>query len=287
MRSADYTRTAATLPALYQDDAASFAQVDAFLGLADDLAESMVATIEELASLMGPDAVLRWPHDVPLSAGSTALLASLTERYDALGEWFAFDVPSSWGQGEVGVAARRRFLAKAARLWRRRGTPRGFVDWFCTYFDIQSPEDRPFLLEHFKIPGAPLSALPYTATLFVPNSPRFVDYRRRVETSQFVEWYAPAHLAMRVCYVAVGDLEGLPAVATLSPTETDVTAYREALFTQLMLLRELACSVVSVVDHANGIHLYGCDPATVPPIDLGEPRSVDHLSVGHLPTDIT
>ncbi|MGC4174832.1 hypothetical protein [Demequina sp.] len=287
MRSADFTRTAATLPALYQDDAASFAQVDAFLGLADELAEAIVAHVDSLAFTLGPDAGASWPHDVPLGAGGAELIASLTERYDALAEWFAFDVPSSWGAGEVGLSARRRFLTKAARLWRRRGTPRGFVDWFCTYFAIDAAADRPFLLEHFKVPGGALNPGPFTATLFVPNSATFVDYRRRVEAAEFVDWYAPAHVAMRICYVAPGFLEGLPAPATLAPTEADVTTFRNQLLAQLTTLRELACTVVSVIDHANGIHLYGCDPATIPPTALGEPRSVDHLSVGHLPTELT
>ena len=285
MRSPDFTRTAATLPALYQDDAPSFAQVDAYLGLADDLAEAVVAQLEGLSFALGPDAAATWPHDLPLDAGSGALIASLTERYDELARWFAFTVPTSWGDGESAVGARRRFLAKAARLWRRRGTPRGFLDWFCTYFHLTEAAERPFLLEHFKVPGGVFAPGPYTATLFVPATATFADYRRRVEASEFVRWYAPAHVAMRVCYVAPGALEELPTPATLAPAETDLTAYSNALFTQLIALRELACSVVSLVDHENGIHLYGCDPGTIPPAGLGEPRSIDHLSVGHLPTD--
>lgn len=285
MRSADYTRTAATLPALYQEDAESFAQVDAFLGLVDELNEATLGAIEGLAFGLGPDAALRWPHDVPLGAGSEALLAALLARYDELTQWFAFSAPGSWGTGEGAIAARRRFLAKSARLWRRRGTPRGFVDWFCTYFDLTTQAQRPFLLEHFKVPGGVFAPEDFTGTLFVPASDTFGDYRVRLEAAQFAQWYAPAHVALRVCFVAEGFLDTLlpltaPATLPASPTAAQITTYETAVIAHAQALRELACTVVSLVDHANGIHIYGC-PAE--PEDTAE-RSIDRLDVGKLPT---
>jgi len=298
MRSADYTRNAATLPALYQDDAASFAQVDAFLGIADDLNEALVDTLGSLAWDIGPDAALRWPSHVPLGAGRDELMADLTARYDLLTQWFALDAPGSWGLGETGVAARRRFVSRAARLWRRRGTPRGFVDWFCTYFGIEASTERPFLLEHFKVPGGVLDAEPYTATLFVPNSSPFADYRRRLEAAQFARWYAPAHVVVRVCYVEMGRLETLlpftsPATLPATATTTELNTYAGLIRDHATLLRELACTVVSVVDHGNGIRIYGCaedgeEPFT-PPFDptTHTERPIDHLDVGSLPTTET
>lgn len=134
MPSADYTRLAQHLPAVYADDAASFAQVDAFLGLADELNHAYVERLEDLALVLGPDAALRWPPDLPYDAGGDALLEAFLDGYDEVATWAAFAFPASWGRDEVGVAQRRAFLAKAARIWRRRGTPRGFLDWFCLAF---------------------------------------------------------------------------------------------------------------------------------------------------------
>lgn len=287
MRSADFTRTAATLPALYHQDLASYEQLDGYLGLADTLHEAMLEFIEDLEFAVGPDAALRWPTDVPLHIGADALLAELNARYDALAQWFAYETPGSWGGGEQGLATRRLFLARAARLWRRRGTPSGFVDWFCLYFGITEPEHRPYLLEHFKVPGGIFDAQPFTGTLFVPNSEPFEDYRRRLEAAQFARWYAPAHVALRVCYVEVGALEndfGLGAPATLDPDagEGAVAAYAEAVAQQARDLRALACSVVSVVNHTNGITIYGCGLEGDTP-----ERAVDLLDLGKLPTTPT
>jgi len=287
MRSADFTRTAATLPALYHEDPVSYEQVDGYLGLADTLHEAMLELIEDLEFGVGPDASLRWPTDVPLHAGADTLLAELNARYDALAQWFAYETPGSWGGGEQGLAARRQFLAKAARLWRRRGTPSGFIDWFCVYFGITEPEHRPYLLEHFKVPGGTFDAEPYTATLFVPNSAPFQDYRRRLEAAQFARWYAPAHVALRVCYVDVGAIEsetGLAEPAVLAPDGNDdaVTEYAKKAAQQAIDLRGLACSVVSVVNHSNGITIYGCvlDGETTE-------RAIDLLDLGKLPTTPT
>lgn len=284
MRSADYTRTAATLPAVYNEDAVSYSQLDAFLGLADALHQGLLELLEDLSFATGPDAALRWPTDLALNTGADALLADLAERYDALAQWFAFETPGSWGVAEQGVATRRLFLSKASRLWRRRGTPAGFIDWFCVYFGIDSSQHRPYLLEHFKVPGGGFEAEPYTATLFVPNSTPFADYRRRLEAAQFARWYAPAHVAVRVCYVPVGAIEaeiGLadPAQLPANPTAAQYSQYVTDAVQQSIDLRTLACNVVSVVDHGNGIHIYGCGL----PGDEPE-RSIDLLGIAKLPT---
>ncbi|WP_328875178.1 hypothetical protein OHT76_36745 [Streptomyces sp. NBC_00287] len=278
MRSPDYTRLATQLPAVYQQNPVSFAQVDAYLGLADELNRAIVERLEDLLTGLGPDAVLRWPADVPLDAGADALLRSYLATYDEVAAWTGFVFPESWPRTEAGLARRRQFLARSARLWRRRGTPRGFLSWFALYFGLAGVDRLPYLLEHYKTPGNVATLAPYTATLFVP-APRFTEWARRQEAVDFVYRYAPAHVSMRVCFVdpdrfAQPPLSN-PPVLPDSPTEAELQAYADAVATHQQELNALLCSTVSEIDHKNGIHIHAC-------IDEGRPH--DRLGVGRLPT---
>ncbi|MBO3741806.1 hypothetical protein [Actinoplanes flavus] len=279
MRSPDYTRLAAQLPAVYQEDAASFAQVDAYLGLADELNHAIVERLEDLPLTFGPDAVLRWPAGLPYDAGADALLAAYLDTYDQVAAWASFTFPASWGRDEAGLTRRREFLARSARLWRRRGTPRGFLSWFTLYFGVSTP-GLPYLLEHYKAPGAGITARPYTATLFVPGSTDFASWGRREEAVDFVNRYAPAHVDIRVCFIDpdlfASVVFATPPTLPDNPTGPQVTAYAAAVAGFQRELNGLLCSVKSTVSHANGIHIYEC-------IDEGRP--IDRLDVGLLPTD--
>ena len=283
MRSPDYTRLSAQLPAMYQEDAVSFAQVDAFLGLADELSHAVVERLEDLLMTVGPDAILRWPTDLPLDAGADALLAAYLEVYDEVAMWASFAFPASWTRDEEGLARRREFLARCARLWRRRGTPRGFLSWFRLYFGIAAEDAGPFLLEHYKAPGAAFTGEPWTATLFVPGTGRFDAWGQREEIADFVRRYAPAHVLMRVCFVdpaIFDDLAVLASPPTLppAPTASDVEDYAASVLQRQTDLNALLCSVVSVVSHDSAIHLYEC---------IDEGRNIDRLGVGLLPTEPT
>lgn len=276
----DWTRLAAQLPPVYQEDVDSFAQVDAYLGLADELGRAVVERLEELLTVSGPDAALRWPSDVPLDGGADALLGSYLATYDEVAAWASYAFAPSWPRDEAGVARRREFLARSARLWRRRGTPRGFLSWFTLYFGL-ADSARPYLLEHYKAPGAGVTAEPWTATLFIPGTTVFADWSRRAEAGEFVARYAPAHVWMRPCFVSPSVFTLLaslddPNVLPDNPTPQQVADHVAALETQQADLNALLCSVVSVVGHAAAVHLYEC-------VDLG--RSIDRLDVGRLPTD--
>jgi len=285
MRSPDYTRLALQLPAVFHEDVASFAQVDAYLGLADELSHAIIEEVEDLSLTLGPDASLRWPATLPLDAGSDALLTSYLATYDEIATWASFAFPASWGDGEDGVLKRRAFLAKSARLWRRRGTPRGFLDWLCFAFDI-APANRPLLIEHFKVrPTPPAAAVPditdpdLAATLLVVATAEYADFRNRQELVEFVDWYAPSHIAMRVCWVTgFTGLTAIPAAVAPLPeaaTTAQENTYRAAVNQYRANIRAIICSIVSVVDHANGIHVFTC---------IDEGRSIDRLDVGLLPT---
>lgn len=275
MPSTDYTRLAQYLPAVYQDDAASFAQVDAFLGLADELDHAYLERLEDLSLVLGPDAALRWPADLPFDAGGDALVDAYLAAYDEVATWAAFAFPASWGAGEDGVVQRRTFLAKAARLWRRRGTPRGFLDWFCLAFGI-APGSRPYLLEHFKVPGPQIPDPELTGTLFVPSTTQFTDYRRRHEAMEFVDWYAPAHVLLRVCWTRPDFAPPEPPVLPDDPTPAQVATFTAAVDLYRADLRALLCSITSFIDHANGIRIWEC---------IDEGRTIDRLDVGHLPSE--
>ncbi|MET9461234.1 hypothetical protein ABZY05_40360 [Streptomyces canus] len=277
MRSPDYTRLSAQLPAVYQQDPVSFAQVDAYLGLADELNRAIVERLEDLLTGLGPDAVLRWPADVPLDAGADALLRSYLATYDEVAAWAGFVFPESWPRTEAGLARRRQFLARSARLWRRRGTPRGFLSWFALYFGLVREDQLPYLLEHYKAPGTVATLAPYTATLFVPDPP-FTEWAGREEAVDFVHRYAPAHVSMRVCFVDPALFAqpplGNPPVLPDSPTQAELDAYATAVAEHQQALNALLCSTVSKISHKNGIHIHAC-------IDEGRPH--DRLGVGRLP----
>jgi hypothetical protein len=275
MPSADYTRLAQYLPAVYQDDAASFAQIDAFLGLADELNHAYIERLEDLSLVLGPDAALRWPTDMPYDAGGDGLVGAYLTMYDEVATWAAFSFPASWGQDEAGVVQRRTFLAKAARIWRRRGTPRGFLDWFCLAFGIAAGA-RPYLLEHFKVPGPDIPHPELTGTLFVPSTPQFTDYRRRHEAMEFVDWYAPAHVLLRVCWTRPNFTVPAPPVLPADPTPAQVTTFQAAVDLYRADLRALLCSIASFIDHANGVRIWEC---------IDEGRTIDRLDVGHLPSE--
>ena len=265
-----YLPVADHLPAVYAEDAASFAQLESYLGLADDLNRAYVERLDELATWLSPEAVTLWPPDRPLDAGGDAILGRYLALYDELARWFAFAFPPSWGTSAASLGQRRGFLNRAARLWRRRGTPRGFVDWFAFWFGVATA-DRPFLVEHFKF-GQPTGSAGETgpepwlrATLFVPSTAQFSDFNRRREAIAFAERYAPAHVHVRVCWVKPGwNLDPVPGAGASAAV---IDAY-------VARVNDVLCSLVSFVDHANGIHIWEC-------IDEGRP--VDRLNVGQLP----
>lgn len=270
MPSPDYLPLALHLPAVYQEDQESFAQLDSYLGLADDLARAAMSTVEDVEHWLSPEAGSLWPPGVPLDAGAPAVLAAYRALYDELAAWFAFRAPVSWGTDAAGLEKRRRFLRVAARTWRRRATPRGLVDWFCLAFD-RSPADRPLLVEHFRVVDPDASDVderdPWLrATLFVPATAPFADFTRRREAIAFVDRYAPAHVQVRVCWTRPGDFD-LDPVPGPGATPAQIDTWRER-------VRGVLCGLVSFVDHANGVHIWEC---------VDEGLSTDRLGVGRLP----
>lgn len=274
MASPDYTPLARDLPAVYQEDAASFAQVESFLGLTDQLQRSYVDTLDELTAWLSPLATGMWPPGLAIDAGEQAVLDAQLAVLDEAARWMGFAFPPSWPRDGAGLVKRRTFLLKAARLWRRRTTPRGFLDWFCLALDITDPAERPFLIEHFKI-GTPVNAdgdpgpdPALRATLFVPSTEQFLDFSRRREAIEFVERNAPAHVLMRVCWVGedfAADVLG--SVPGPGASKVEVTAFRRH-------VRRLLCSLVSRIKHPHAVRIWTC---------IDEGRNVDRLGTGRLP----
>jgi hypothetical protein len=263
--AAEYAAIAYDLPPVYQDDVASFAQLDGYLSLVDEVLRSYAERLAELPAWLSPAASV-WPPGVAADAGWAEVRAALVELYDALGEWFAYRFPGSWRTDAAGLRRRREFVARAARIWRRRGTPRGFLDWFCLYFGIAAA-DRPLLFEHFKYGAEAGHPLPWLrATLLVPTAVQFQEYARRAEAAAFVSRYAPSHVLMRLCWTAPGFAP--PAVPAPGAGAAALNAYRAA-------VRALLCELVDDVPHGVAIHLGEC-------ADEGGPR--DRLDVGRLPT---
>jgi hypothetical protein len=202
------------LPPVFQEDPSSWAEVQSFLGLVDALDRSHLAALEDVTTWLSPDARALWPPGAPPGADP---VEAHRDVYAFLAERFAFDFPESWRgtDQDAELDLKREFLLHVARLWRRRGTPRGLLDWLCFSFRIRARDDRPLLIEHFKYrpagdttgaeppePGDPPDPYAHRITLLVRVAGDFVDYRRRRELREWVRGNAPAHLLARVCWVA-------------------------------------------------------------------------------------
>ena len=277
MASADYTRLAQYLPAVYQDDAASFAQIDAFLGLADELNHAYLERLDDLSLVLGPDAALRWPTDLPLDAGRDALARRVPVRATTRWpRWAAFAFPA--------VVGARRGRRRAAAHVPGQGGP-----------DLAAPRHAarvprlvlPGLRDRRRRRGRTCSSTSRCpvrrsstrssrGTLFVPSTSQFSDYRRRHEA------VGVRRLVRAGARAAAGLLDppGLrrpgPARLPADPTPEQVAAFQAAVDLYRADLRALLCSITSFIDHANGIRIWEC---------IDEGRSIDRLDVGHLPSE--
>lgn len=283
MPSPDYLPLALSLPAVYQEDQDSFAQLDSYLGLADDLLRGAVGLLEDAEAWLSPEATAFWPPGLPLDAGDAAVLAAYRAVYDEAATWFAYRMPVTWGVDGSGIERRREVVRRAAHTWRSRGTPRGLVEWFCLAFgvpteppDVGEADIRPVLVEHFRVadPANPSTHAHHPwlhATLFVPATAQFLDHGRRREAIAFVDRYAPAHVWVRVCWTKPGAADEYADLVRDAPapgaSPAEVAAWTA-------LVRRVLCSLVSFVDHANGVRIWEC-------VDDGEGK--DRLGVGRLP----
>lgn len=290
-----YTPIAELLPSVFQSDADSFDQISSYLSLADELQRGYLDRLEHLNLWLSPNGPRSaWPLDVAVDAGTDEVIDAYVALYDELASWTSFVFPSWWVIDDDGVrrpdlARRRSYLARAARFWRRRGTPRGFVDWISFAFDIE-PAMRPYLLEHFKFgrPQCPDAEEPgpepwLRATLLMPSTEQFEAPEMRRILMRFVETYAPAHVHVRVCFVdttfelyetddGVLELPGPRPGPEADPSDVeawqaDVAAFREH-------VQCLLCALVGDTSHETGLTIATC-------IDEGEAR--DRLGVGRLP----
>jgi hypothetical protein len=236
------------LPAVYQGDADSWAQVRGYLGLVDALDRAALAEIEDLPLWLSPDARKLHPPGLRPGAGPDEVYARYLALAGELADWFGFTYPESWsvpGDRERELDRKLEFCRRAARLWRRRGTPRGFYAWLCFWFELDDRDDRPALIEHYKIrvSATDPDEGARTITLLVPRGDAFERYERRRELVRFVDRHAPAHLVVRVCWIHPQDL------ANRYPAPTDSAAVKRT------KLRTLVETVGDYTPEEDGIHL--------------------------------
>jgi hypothetical protein len=236
------------LPAVYQSDAASWDEVRGYLGLVDRLARAALAELEDLPLWLSPDARDLHPPGLRPSADADRVYDRYLALADELADWFGFSYPESWrvpGDRERELDRKLEFCRHAARLWRRRGTPRGFYAWLRFWFELDDRDDRPVLIEDFAVRASAtdVNEGARAITLLVPRGAAFQEYERRRELVRFVDRHAPAHLVVRICWIHPQDL------STLYPAPTDSTAVKRT------KLRTLLDTVGDFTPEADGIHL--------------------------------
>ncbi len=253
------------LPGLYHEDPESWAEVSDFLEIADHLFRAYLVELEDLPVWLSPGARSVPPPGVPPDQAAGTMYRQHDALFRELAAWTAWEIPGSWrtDSRERNLDRIEGFLSRAARVWRRRGTPRGFSSWFCLYFRLYRRRERPILIEHFKYrppeessTGASPEDVDEWAlrvTLLVPVTSTFEAYARRREARRFLDRHLPAHLVGRLCWVPEGfalDLDDEDAV------------------------RGVIRTLGSYVPHDDGIHLLS-------PPERG--RIQDLLDSGHLP----
>lgn len=271
MPSPDYLPLALDLPAVYEEDQASFDQLESFLGLIDALLRDHLTDLDTAERWLGPDGLAMWPPGLAADATPDDVAACHLATQAELAAWTGFAFPAGWPATAAGLTLRREYLRRAARIWRRHGTPAGLVDWFSLAFGADLGAMEPQLVEHFRVfdPLDPAVAEddPWLrATLFVRGDGELAALSRRREAIAFVDRYSPAHVLVRVCWIRPDAFDlGTPPTPTSSPTA--VAAWQKH-------VRDILCNLVSFVDHAHGIRVWEC-------VDAGEAQ--DRLGVGALP----
>jgi hypothetical protein len=255
-----YRPLAGHLPAVYQEDADSWEQVTEYLGLVDDVLRGLIVELDEAGTWLSPEfRAVSVPGLAPGAAPDEIVTRSFA-LVNQLADWFAFDFPDSWhvaGDPDAELDRKRTFLLRAARLWRRRGTPNGFYAWLVFWFALAPP--LPIMIEHFKYrtddPGAAATDPDDNAhmvTLLTPLD-AFTDYRRRRELSEFVARHEPAHLIVRVCWISSADAR----YTGFSPTNRPA-------------VRTLLRTIATYTAEADGIHLEHAPPSSSPLNRLGQ-----------------
>jgi len=277
MPSPDYLPLAYDLPAVYQADQESFDQIDSFLGLADTLLRDHLTDLAEAEQWLSPDGLRMWPPGLEADATWEQVRDAHLADQQELAAWTGFEIPGTWRTTTEGLTQRRTYLLRAARTWRRRGTPEGLVSWFRLAFGNALQGSVPDLVEHFRVVDpAPTAAADVTtleemdpwlrATLFVRGDGAMSSLTRRRQAVAFVDRYAPAHVLVRVCWVDPGKFS-LPAAPGPDANVSTVSTWQQQ-------MRTILCSLVSFVDHAHGVRIWTC---------AGQGEAQDQLDVGALP----
>jgi hypothetical protein len=267
-RASAYTPIAAHLPATYQQDADSYEQVAGYLGLVDELLRGAAARLDDLLLWMSPQMRALHPPGLAHDAPAAEVYARYRAVADELASWFGFSFPPSWERRDdpdAELDRKRAFLLRAARVWRRRGSPRGFYAWLVFAFDLWDPQERPIMIEHFRYRDDDAVGtgeddeddFAHRLTLLIPISERFADVLGRRELADWLDRQAPAHLQIRACWLGPGDSR----YTGYDPADGDA-------------VRTLLRTVASFTPLEDGIHL------AEPPL---EGRAHDSLGHGTLP----
>ena len=153
-----------------------------FLGSLDDVLSSVIGTLDNFDAYLDVETT---PYDF----------------LHWLGTWVGADVDESWPEQD-----RRRFIGKAADLFRRRGTAGGLRDHLQIYttgsVEVRETGDSSFSIE----PEGPLpgTAEPVVVVLVAVDDPSAVTAAHRAKLEAVIRASKPAHVAHRLEVIGRG-----------------------------------------------------------------------------------
>lgn len=160
-----YCPSYSELPEIYRRDSRSWEQIQDYMGMVDSLCRQYLNDLIEFPLWMSPAALDLFPPGSSFTQSARKIAEQQNAALDEVARWMAFDFPQHeiWQinrsdnvqQCRQVLERKADLLRRLPKLFRERGTPKGFLAFFCFCFglDPRSENECPILIEHFNYRG--------------------------------------------------------------------------------------------------------------------------------------